>query len=172
MYRHSLSPLLPLDSSRTYRHIEGGDFNNDNSGEDNRPRFSIPRKPVLGTNVAVAKPAHLKMHKMETTALEDTFRHSSPSESSSPSVLRDWWLEILCCFLVIGASLAIVATVYPYRDRPLPQWPYSLSINSLISIYVVILKAAMLLVLAQGKAFKPIAYWIALELTGFQALDT
>jgi hypothetical protein len=54
----------------------------------------------------------------------------------------------------------------------LPQWPYSLSINSLISIYVVILKAAMLLVLAQGKAFKPIAYWIALELTGFQALDT
>jgi hypothetical protein len=49
-------------------------------------------------------------------------------------------------------------TVYPYRDRPLPQWPYSLSINSLISVYAVILKAAILLILAQGKAFKLVAY--------------
>ena len=45
---------------------------------------------------------------------------------------------------------AIMVTVYPYQDRSLPQWPYNLSINSLVSIYGVVLKAAILLVLAEG----------------------
>jgi hypothetical protein len=164
MYRNSPN-LLRQQSNRIssvslhgYQHVEGGDLPTDNAGGDNGPRFSIPRKPVSGLSVVEPNAAHFETHKLEALALEDKAHHCSPPESSFPGLLRVWWLEILSCFLVIGASLAIVATVYPYRDRPLPQWPYNLSINSLISVYVVILKAAMLLILAQGKAFKLVAY--------------
>lgn len=55
-------------------------------------------------------------------------------------------LQPSSCILFVGALVAIVVTIYPYEGRPLPQWPYRLSNNSLISVYVVVLKAAMLLV--------------------------
>lgn len=92
-----------------------------------------------------------EMHKLDPKPVKDTSHQSSPFEASSLGTLRVGWLEILCCSLVVGALLAIVATVYPHRDRPLPQWLYNLSINSLVSIYVVVLRAAMSLVLAEGK---------------------
>jgi hypothetical protein len=167
MYRNSPS-LLRQQSNRIssvslhkYQPVEGGDFPADNAGGDNGPRFSIPRKPVPGSSVVEPNAAHSETHRLEALALEDKPHHSSPPESSFPGLLRVWWLEILSCFLVIGASLAIVATVYPYRDRPLPRWPYSLSINSLISVYAVILKAAMLLILAQGKSIQTcrLSHW-------------
>lgn len=64
--------------------------------------------------------------------------------------LIDWKWETASCFLAVGSLLAIIATVYPYNGHPLPQWPYGLSINSLISIYTTIMKAAMYSILAQG----------------------
>jgi hypothetical protein len=57
---------------------------------------------------------------------------------------------ILCCLLFIRAFLAIIATIWIYEGQPLPEWPYHLTVNTLISIYVVILKGALLLVTAQG----------------------
>lgn len=35
------------------------------------------------------------------------------------------------------------ATLYPYDGKPLPQWPYSISINALLSIYSMFLKACL-----------------------------
>lgn len=52
--------------------------------------------------------------------------------------------------MLCGALLAIVATIYHFQGRPLPDWPYGLSINTLISIYVVMMKAAIAFVIAQG----------------------
>ncbi|KAL6716055.1 hypothetical protein ACLMJK_007017 [Lecanora helva] len=64
--------------------------------------------------------------------------------------LRNWWLEIGACFTFTLALSAIVLTLRPHQGKPLPQWPFSISINSLISIYVVVLKAAILFVAAEG----------------------
>ncbi|KAL9106294.1 MAG: hypothetical protein Q9227_008694 [Pyrenula ochraceoflavens] len=66
------------------------------------------------------------------------------------NVLQVWWREALSCVLFLGALLAIVATLHPYQDRPIPDWPYHLSINTLIAIYIVILKAAIVFVAAEG----------------------
>ena len=44
----------------------------------------------------------------------------------------------------------ILAIVYPRQGLPLPQWPYSISVNSLIAVLTVIMKAAVLLVTAEG----------------------
>lgn len=64
--------------------------------------------------------------------------------------LKNWWLETGACFIFVLALVAIIVTLRPHQDKPLPQWPYNISVNSLISIYVVILKATVLLVTAEG----------------------
>lgn len=69
---------------------------------------------------------------------------------SSCTSITNWWQEVTACLLSTVALLAIIATLRPHQDKPLPQWPYLISINSLLSIYVTILKAAALLVIAEG----------------------
>jgi len=67
-----------------------------------------------------------------------------------PSIFQVWWLELLSCLIVIGMLFAVVGTLSPHQGKPLPQWPYNLSINTVISIYFIVIKAAMLLVLSEG----------------------
>ncbi|KAK8204594.1 hypothetical protein M8818_005032 [Zalaria obscura] len=67
-----------------------------------------------------------------------------------PSFLRTWWSELACCIILVGALLAIVATMYPFQGQTLPSWPYNISINALLSIYTLIFKAALAYVLSQG----------------------
>lgn len=66
------------------------------------------------------------------------------------TILHNWWTEAVYCILVVASLLAIVATIYPYDGHPMPQWPYRLSINTLIAIYTTILKATMLIITAEG----------------------
>ncbi|KAI1479554.1 hypothetical protein F4774DRAFT_425710 [Daldinia eschscholtzii] len=61
---------------------------------------------------------------------------------------RSWKWEILSCLLVLASPLALLATLYPYDGRPLPQWPLQISVNTLLSIYSMILKASLGFVVA------------------------
>src|ERR1700722_1247294 len=45
---------------------------------------------------------------------------------------------------------AVIAIVYPHQNLPLPKWPYNISINSLLAVILVVMKAAMLLITAEG----------------------
>ena len=73
-----------------------------------------------------------------------------PVRSSVSDILSTWWLECLCAVLVVLALFALVFTLYSYQGRPLPHWPHQISINSLVALFVVILKAAMLLIITEG----------------------
>jgi hypothetical protein len=74
----------------------------------------------------------------------------STSKFSFLGALMDWRLETASCFLAIISLLAVVATLYLYNGQPLPKLPSGLSLNSLISICIVVMKATMSLILAQG----------------------
>ncbi|KAI1446928.1 hypothetical protein F5Y02DRAFT_380603 [Annulohypoxylon stygium] len=37
--------------------------------------------------------------------------------------------------------LVTFATLHPHDGRPLPQWPFRISVNTLLSIYSMIIKA-------------------------------
>lgn len=37
----------------------------------------------------------------------------------------------------------MVATLFPHRNHPIPQWPFEISINALLSIYTLVFKSAM-----------------------------
>ena len=40
-----------------------------------------------------------------------------------------WWVEVGSCAIVLGALFAIFGILYPHQNAPLPNWPYSISIN-------------------------------------------
>lgn len=63
------------------------------------------------------------------------------------STLRTWILEILNSFLLLIAVSAIVATLCIHDGQPLPQWPFDITINAMLSIYAVVLNASMAFIL-------------------------
>jgi hypothetical protein len=103
---------------------------------------SIPRKPV---------PSKLLS---SPTVSDFTMRYSQTSrkyeDGHLSTILHNWWLEAIYCILVIGSLIAIMATISPYDGRPIPQWPYHLSVNTLIAIYTTVLRATMLIITAEG----------------------
>jgi hypothetical protein len=83
-----------------------------------------------------------------------------------------WWWEALCCIIALGALLAIVATIRTHESKELPQWRYGLTVNAIIAAYIVVLKAAAGLVLAEGIGhLKWIAVARAQSLATFVAHD-
>jgi hypothetical protein len=87
---------------------------------------------------------------------EPTFTSLASSKSSITSwwkrrrTLSIWWWEFICCTIVVVALLAITVTLRVYEHKPLPEWRYGISINALLAIFTVIMKAAAGLTLAQG----------------------
>ena len=88
--------------------------------------------------------------------MENDKRHS-PQNSKNGRIgmskfgfLKPWWMEVIACALVLLSTMAIVLTLALHQNQPLPNWPFSISVNSLVSIFVVILKGGMLLILGEG----------------------
>lgn len=55
--------------------------------------------------------------------------------------------EIFASILALIMALAVIVTIYLHADHPLPQWPYGITINGLLSIYSVILRGCLAYVL-------------------------
>lgn len=64
--------------------------------------------------------------------------------------LEYWWAEILTSLIMLLALMAIILILALHENHTLPSWPFSITLNSLISIMVVIMKATMLAILASG----------------------
>lgn len=54
-----------------------------------------------------------------------------------------WKWEFTACFLALAIPFIILGTLYPHSGQPLPQWPFKVSINSLLSVYALVLKATI-----------------------------
>ena len=61
-----------------------------------------------------------------------------------------WWQATTAAVLVAIAATATFATLYPYRNRPLPEWPYHITIGALLSAYSVTLRTASTFLIAEG----------------------
>lgn len=69
-----------------------------------------------------------------------------------PHFLLNWWQEMLACVVSLAALLALFATLYVYKNRPSPDWPDWISLNTIVAIYIVLLKSGILLIAAEGIA--------------------
>lgn len=63
--------------------------------------------------------------------------------------LMIWSFETVCSATFVAAFVAIVAVLSAFEHKPIPQWRYGLTLNTMISIFVVVLKASMLSVASQ-----------------------
>lgn len=52
-------------------------------------------------------------------------------------------VELGACGFFIAGLIAVVATLYPFQDKPQTKWGYDNSVNSLIALYVVVLIPAL-----------------------------
>lgn len=72
-------------------------------------------------------------------------------------VWNEWMIEILACGLAMLALIAIVTTLEIHNGRPLPQWPFGISVNALVSVFAVILKASMMLPVSECALLSPLS---------------
>lgn len=105
------------------------------------------KKPLMGTNVD-----QRSVRTYSSNSRIGSYRSGPPKQRNlCIGVLQDWKLEICCCFIAFASIFAILGTLYPFQNRPLPKLPHGISINAIISIYVLLLKASMFVILSGGK---------------------
>lgn len=61
-----------------------------------------------------------------------------------------WTLEILGCVTAIVAFVAIVVVLVYYDGRPMPQWPYGITLNALVAVLSTVMKATMAFTLTES----------------------
>lgn len=71
----------------------------------------------------------------------------TPSRYSASRFWKNWEWEFAACLLLLATPIIIFATLYPHSSQPVPQWPFKVSINSLLSVYALVLKATIGLIL-------------------------
>jgi hypothetical protein len=80
-------------------------------------------------------------------------KHADLNMSSLPHITRPldhvrvWAWEILACILALMMAAAVLITIYPHAGHPLPQWPYGITINGLLSTYSIVLRGCLAYVL-------------------------
>ncbi|PYH89369.1 hypothetical protein BO71DRAFT_389806 [Aspergillus ellipticus CBS 707.79] len=99
-------------------------------------------------------------YEMGYQRMEDSAdRPARPLSTSNPLLLRPrspgpwgsgWAWEILSCVIAVVALIAIIVVLYNYDNAPMPDWPYGITLNALISLLVTIMKAAMVFPITEG----------------------
>ncbi|KAI9734350.1 MAG: hypothetical protein M1834_002456 [Cirrosporium novae-zelandiae] len=75
--------------------------------------------------------------------------HDEEKVNSLARAVIDWWIiELLACGGSLLAIAGLVIVLYKYDGRSLPNWPYGITINSLVSWFSTAMKALMLVPIA------------------------
>lgn len=142
-------PVLPADHSPNVECIQVEPTLTENPAT-NQGAASAENVPVD------TKPSHA----LETVDIEESPMIPKSRRSFLPvrdvsrlaqhSLLWYWWQEIIACAIMVSALSGAILVLGLYENRALPKWPFSITPNSLISVFVVIMKATMLAILASG----------------------
>ncbi|KAF2831318.1 hypothetical protein CC86DRAFT_314581 [Ophiobolus disseminans] len=63
---------------------------------------------------------------------------------------RGWTAEVLSCVFALLSLIGLVATLIAHQGKPLPQWPKLISLNSIISLFSLLIRTGVCVVLAEG----------------------
>ena len=75
----------------------------------------------------------------------------TPATTHRTRLETDWWMKELSAMLIsILSFLCIVLTLRIHEGRPLPDWPLSITINSLVSVFSTIMGMTLFVPLAEG----------------------
>jgi hypothetical protein len=90
-----------------------------------------------------------------TNTSQCKIRHPEPRTGDgwtrAGSILnKAWTVETLSFIVSILALVGLVATLLTHQHKPLPQWPQLVNINSIISLFVLVMRSSVATVLAEG----------------------
>ena len=78
---------------------------------------------------------HASHHTSSESAAKELHRKREDSRHHEPSWLRDWWLwELAGIISSLIVTMAIIVMLLKYDGRPLPSWPYSITLNAMVSV--------------------------------------
>jgi hypothetical protein len=63
---------------------------------------------------------------------------------------KDWTAEALSFTVSVLALVGLIVTLLAHQHKPLPQWPQLVNINSIISLFVLVMRSSVAMVLAEG----------------------
>lgn len=90
-------------------------------------------------------------HTYEMLASDAISSGPNPSQlRRTPGLWSQWWVEILNCILMMGTLCAIIGILHPNQTKPLPEWPFDVSINMAVSILSTGLKTSAVLIFTEG----------------------
>lgn len=119
--------------------------------EDGSNVSAAPHEAMLSTPTNRSRTETRGSNNNDKSTVQDPRTGKSiASPAGFNGTLPNWWLEILCLGIVVLSLIAIALTLSTQQGRPLPHWPYKISVNSLVAVYTVVLKAAMLLIITEG----------------------
>ena len=125
----------------------------------------IKRKPVSSTSTPQAPPgenAHGGAPSNTAVSSNEsgtTIEKPGPKTATAtghvkgakrPSLAKSWAWEVSSFMLALVALVAIIVTLKTQDRKPLPKWPSLITINSLVSVFTAILKASMIMPIAEG----------------------
>jgi len=63
----------------------------------------------------------------------------------------DWWLvELLSCLLSLLTCAAVIIVLTSFDGRPLPNWPYNVTLNSFLALLTTIAKAGLMIPITEA----------------------
>lgn len=77
-------------------------------------------------------------------------KNTATRSQSHPYHLLNWWRELAGCLLSIIAFVGMCITLAMYQRKPSPNWPVWLSLNTIVSIYSLVVKAGIVYVIGEG----------------------
>lgn len=63
---------------------------------------------------------------------------------------KGWTAETCSYLFAVLSLLGLVATLYAHQNKPLPEWPQLITVNSIVSLFSLLMRAGVGLVLAEG----------------------
>lgn len=81
---------------------------------------------------------------------EDATTPSRTNHRPVSELFQAWIWEILSCIVAIAALVAFAVILRVYNGSSLSEWPHVITINSIISILVTLIKAMVVVPLAEG----------------------
>lgn len=60
-----------------------------------------------------------------------------------------WTFEIIGSIISIAFLVGIIVVLFKYDGQPMPDWPYGITLNALVSVLSTVMKASMAFVLTE-----------------------
>jgi hypothetical protein len=81
-------------------------------------------------------------------------KHNPSSSSDRNTIVRliqDWWLkELLGLALSVIAFAAIVIILRAFEGNALPNWPFNISLNTFLALFITIATASLMIAVSEG----------------------